>query len=178
MPEYIATQAQKALFAMQGRMKSSLGHIPPPLAIKMFDSYVLPILEYNCTFWSGAVEIPDIEKIQIGYLKNILGVRRQTPTLSVYAETGRFPLRIRQLLNTTSYWAKIKKLPSHDILHKCLKIQESLCNAGQNNWYSKLRKVMVEVDITDWQSLNPNQVINEVKLKLYTNEQTRILNDK
>ena len=177
MPEYIATQAQKALFAMQGRMKSSLGHIPPPLAIKMFDSYVLPILEYNCTFWSGAVEIPDIEKIQIGYLKNILGVRRQTPTLGVYAETGRFPLRIRQLLNTTSYWAKIKKLPSHDILHKCLKIQESLCNAGQNNWYSKLRKVMVEVDITDWQSLNPNQVINEVKLKLYTNEQTRILNE-
>ena len=176
MPEYIATQAQKALFAMQGRMKSSLGHIPPPLAIKMFDSYVLPILEYNCTFWSGTTEIPEIEKIQIGYLKNILGVRRQTPTLSVYAETGRFPLRTRQLLNTSSYWAKIMNLPSHDILNKCLKIQENLHNAGQSNWYSKLEKVMIETDITDWQSSNPNWVTKEVKLKLYANEQTRILN--
>ena len=47
MPEYLVNQAQKALFALQSRIKPSLGYIPPSLAIKMSDSYILPILEYN-----------------------------------------------------------------------------------------------------------------------------------
>ena len=176
MPEYIATQARKALFALQGHMKPSLGHISPPLAMKMFDSYVLPILEYNCTFWSSTVQIAEIEKIQIGYLKHILGVRRQTPTFGVYSDTGRFPLRIRQLLTTVNYWARIKNLPSNDILNKCLKIQQSLHNAGQNNWYSKLGKIMIEAGITNWSTVDTNLVIKEVRTKLYLNEQSKILN--
>ena len=40
MPEYLVNQAQKALFALQSRIKPSLGYIPPSLAIKMFDSYI------------------------------------------------------------------------------------------------------------------------------------------
>ena len=177
MPDYVATQAQKALFALQARMKPSLGHIPPPLAIKMFDSYVLPILEYNNTFWSGVREIPKIEKVQIGFLKNVLNVRRQTPTLGVYAETGRFPLRVRQQVNTINYWAKIKNLPSHDVLNKCLKIQENLSHLGQNNWYKKVVTIIVDANITDWLNMEPSSLAKQVKLNLYKNEQIKILNE-
>ena len=88
MSKYLITLAQKALFALQGKMSPSLGHISPLLAIKMFDSYILPILEYNSILWSRKTQIPDVEKIQLRYLKHILNVRRQTPTLAVYAETG------------------------------------------------------------------------------------------
>ena len=75
MGKYFATQAQKALFALQGDTKHSLGYITPKLAMKMFDTYILPILEYNCETWSNVKPIDDIEKIQIGYLKNMLGIR-------------------------------------------------------------------------------------------------------
>ena len=47
MPEHLMTQAQKALFALHNRTKSLPLDIPPPLAIKMFDTYILLILEYN-----------------------------------------------------------------------------------------------------------------------------------
>lgn len=95
MREYIATQAQKAHFALQGDTKHSLGYITPKLAVKMFDTYILPILEYTSEIWAELKPISDIEKIQLGYLKNMLGIRRRTPSLAVYCETGRFPLHIR-----------------------------------------------------------------------------------
>ena len=177
MPDYLATQAQKALFALSGRMKPSLGHISPSLAIKMFDSYVLPVLEYNSMFWSRTTEIPKIEKVQVGYLKHILNVRRQTPTLAVYAETGRFPLLLRQQMNTVNYWAKLKKLPNYDILNKCLQILEKLHNKGQNNWFSKIGQIMAGANIPEWVSGEPGLIAKDVKLKLYAKEQIKILNE-
>ena len=167
----------KGYLCTERRIKSSLGHIPPSTAIKMFDSYILPILEYNSTFWSTNSEILKIEKVQISYLKHVLNVRRQTPTVAVYAETGRFPLRLRQQLTTVNYWARLTNLPNQDVLNKCLKIQEKLHNAGQNNWYSKMRKVMTEVNLRDCQNAKPSSVSTEVKLKLYAKEQERIMNE-
>ena len=58
-----------------------------------------------------------------------------------------------------------------------LKIQEKLHNAGQNNWYSKMRKVMTEVNLRDCQNAKPSSVTTEVKLKLYAKEQERIINE-
>ena len=148
MPNYLVTQACKAIFALQGKMKPSLGYISPTLAIKMFDSYVLPILEYNNIFWFKNTQIPEIEKVQLRYLKNVLNVRRQTPTLAIYAETGRFPLIIRQKVTAVKYWARLQKMQNHDLLHKCMKIQETLHNDGQSNWYSKVMHVISESGLT------------------------------
>ena len=54
-----------------------------------------------------------------------------------------------------------------DVLHKCLKVQENLHNAGQNNWYSKIENILTMVDVTDWRSKEPSKVVKEVKLELY-----------
>ena len=128
-------------------------------------------------FWARNLQIPEMEKLQLGYLKNILNVRKQTPTLAVYAETGRFPLLIRQKLSTVNYWARLSKLPNYDILNKCLKIQEKLHLKGQNNWYSKAMHIITDAKITDWQTIDPNMLVKEIKLNLYTNEQSRILKE-
>lgn len=47
MCPYIITQAQKALFSLKCDTKENLGYIPATLAIQMFDTYILPILENN-----------------------------------------------------------------------------------------------------------------------------------
>jgi len=177
MSKYLITQAQKALFALQGKMSPSLGHISPLLAIKMFDSYILPILEYNSMLWSRHSQIPDVEKIQLRYLKHILNVRRQTPTLAVYAETGRFPLIIRQKLTTVNYWARLAKLPNYDILNKCLKVQEKLHEKGQRNWYSKVMDIITQSKVSEWQMTNLDSLIKTIKLNLYMTKQSRILNE-
>ena len=92
----LVTQAKKAIFALQGDTKQSLGCITSKLSLKMFDTFILPILEYNNEMWAGEKPINDLEKLQLGYLKNMLGVRKQTSALAVYSETGRFPLHVKQ----------------------------------------------------------------------------------
>ena len=82
-----------------------------------------------------------------------------SPTLAISAEIGRFPFKIRQQLTTVKYWARIKNLPTDDVLHKFLKIQENLHNAGQNNWYSKLENILTTVDVTDWCSKESSKVV-------------------
>jgi hypothetical protein len=176
MPVYLSTQANKAIFALQGKTKSALGYIPPALALKMFDTYILPILEYNNMLWATNKEIQILEKIQLSYLKRILGVRKQTPTIGVFAETGRFPLLIRQKISTLNYWARLAKLPDYDILNKCLKIQEILHTHGQDNYYSKVKHIIDYSEITDWSTKDPEKLVNEMRLKLYKKEQNRIIN--
>ena len=174
---HLITQAQKALFALRSKLKPALGHIPPLLAIKMFDSYILPILEYNSVLWSQNSPISEIEKVQLGYLKNVLNVRKQTPSLAVYAETGRFTLHIRQKLATVNYWARLQTMPNSEILNKCLKIQEKLHTNGQRNWYTKVKHIISEANIINWQALEPSVLTNKIKLVLYDNEKDRILHE-
>ena len=91
-------------------------------------------------------------KIQIGYLKRILGVRKQTATLAIYAETGRFPLHVRQKVDIVNYWARLSALPQDDILHQGLKIQESLHARGQSYWYSNVIHFIHKCGITNLES--------------------------
>ena len=116
-------------------------------------------------------------KIQIGYLKRILGVRKQTATLAIYAETGRFPLHVRQKVDIVNYWARLSALPQDNILHQCLKIQESLHARGQTNWYSNVIHIINKCGITNLESETSEALANRVKLNLYTYEQSRILNE-
>ena len=172
MTEYLATQAQKALFAIQGDTKETLGHISPLLSIKMFDTYILPILEYNSEIWANNTPVKELEKIQLKYLKYILGVRKQTPSLAVYGETGRFPLHIRQQIRMITYWAKLEKMPESNILAKCLIIQKSL----KNNWYDKMFNILSELfPYMDQNMFNPNVIVKRLKTKIYQTTQEKIL---
>ena len=47
--------------------------------------------------WASEKPINDLEKLQLGYLMNMFGVRKQTSTLAVHSETGRFPLHFKDL---------------------------------------------------------------------------------
>lgn len=125
--------------------------------------------------WAKNLSIQEVEKVQLEYLKNVLGVRRQTPTLAVYAETGRFPLLIRQKMSTINYWARICCLLEYDILHKCLTIQNNMHSKGVNCWFSKVVNIMKSCDTLNWEVEDPQTVVSKLKIHLYTNEQTRIL---
>ena len=89
--KYLADHVRKALFKIKQMTKQSLGRLSPKLAIKVFDSQILPILEYTCEIWGSTKETPEIEGFQLQYLKYMLGVKTQTSTVAVNAETGRFP---------------------------------------------------------------------------------------
>ena len=89
--------------------------------IKLFDSLVQPIVLYGCEIW-GFHKAGDIERVHVKFLKQILGVRRQTSNIAVYGEVGRVPLSILRKVRILKYWHKI--LTSNDtLLYKVYKQQ-------------------------------------------------------
>jgi hypothetical protein len=174
MWEYLSTQAQKALFTLKSDTKESLGYIPPQLAISMFDTYIRPILDYNSEIWSNVKPIPEIEAIQLTYLKNVLGVRKQTPTLAIYAETGRFPLITRQKLSTIKYWARSETMTADSKLRHCLNIQKQLHSQTKSSWFSKIVTITQSYNCifppADSSSKLYEDFVTNIKSKIYDNE--------
>ena len=101
--EYLINQAQKAMFQATRLSSPVVGKLSPPLAFKVFDSQILPILEYGAEIWSKGKSIDIMETFQLKFLKNVLWVRPQTPTDAIYAETGRLPLVIRHKFKVARY---------------------------------------------------------------------------
>ena len=70
------------------KYKHHLGQITPKLELKLYDSLIKPIYDY-CSEITMIPNIDAIEKLHhLGFLKGLLKVRKQTPTLAVYGETN------------------------------------------------------------------------------------------
>ena len=63
--------------------------------LKLFDSMVLPTLNYGCEIW-GFYPAPNVEAVHLNFLKQLLKVRSQTNSAMVYGELGRVPLIIKR----------------------------------------------------------------------------------
>jgi len=62
----------------------------------------------------------------------------------------------------THYWAKIKRLPNTDILHKCLKIQENIAVYAKKSWYDKVIHIINESQILDYDNLEPEKLASKI----------------
>jgi exonuclease III len=147
MYEHLATQAQKAMHAMKENIKSTVGYLPPNLNMKMFDTHVLPILEYNSEIWFPVKEIDIIERIQLRFLKNLLGVRIQTSNIAVLADTGRFPLVYRQQATALKYYHRLSSDNCPYLVKLCFDIQTSLYQSNHKCWLSRICQVVDPLNI-------------------------------
>ncbi len=89
--EYLCKAAKRAMFGLQRRCQH-LKIYDPVLKCKLFDTLVKPILCYCCEVWSvlgTKTALEGMERIQLGFLKILLGVQVHTKTLHVLAEFGR-----------------------------------------------------------------------------------------
>jgi hypothetical protein len=105
---HFANQSKRAIYKLKADVNENFGYLPFELSLKMFES------------------------VHLTYLKNSLGVGIHTCTHAVYAETGRFPLEIRQKISMIKYWFRIIHLPESHVLKKCYNTLYSLMNLGQN----------------------------------------------
>ena len=172
MYEHLGTQAQKAMFALKEKYKSTVGYLPPKLSMKMFDTLIMSILEYNSEIWFPLKEVEILEKIQMVFLKNMLGVRSKTSNLAVLADTGRFPLKVRQQISAIRYLERIKSNNCPSILLKnCYDIQNQLFQKSVNCWLSRLHKV------TDSLGINLNDNVNKIICTFYDKTHQKMLAD-
>ena len=135
--EYLCNSARKAMFAVLGRCHEL--HIQQPLLkLKLFDALVRPIMTYACEAWAimGAKGLLyDMEKIELRFLKMLLGVPQNTSSKLVYAEFGRLPLPHFWLQQSLKYLGRMLSLDD-DRLCKVAFLADSQAQPG---WYHGLK---------------------------------------
>ena len=173
MHQTLAVQGQRSLHLLYNNIKSTVGYLSPTLAIKMFDSHVLPILEYNSEIWFSIKKVNEIEKIQLKFLKNILGVRNQTSTIGLLADTGRFPMLTRQHISVIKYLDRMNNFQCPKLVRQCFEIQKQLHQSKSTCWYSRLVSMLCNYDIDITQNLD----LKFISSKIYDKSQAYLFQE-
>ena len=150
----------------------TVGKLSPPIAFKVFDSQLMPILEYGSEVWFSTREAhtAPMERFHLKFIKSTLNVRTQTATNAIYAETGRLPLQIRHQIQAIKYWIKILELTSDHPVKQAYYNLYNLDASGQRNWCTKIRNLLGELGyINIWNDQkvgNSVAVIKEIWVKM------------
>ena len=156
-------KACKAIFGLNVHIKDSIGYLPPDLAIKMFDKQIRPILDYASEIWYTGRQNYEIEKVHLGYLKFMLNVKTSTCTPAVYAESGRFPLEIKQKVQVIKYWKRLLDSKENTAIKNAYNSLYDSYELGQVNWCNSVKNILDESGLnSSWE----NQTISENEVRL------------
>ncbi len=137
---YILNSCSRALFKIK-RYGKQLGQLPPETALKLFDSLIIPLIDYGSEIWYKESIINKLETVHLRYLKRILKVRQQTSTLAVYGDLGRYPLKVRIQGNVLKYLHRLHNSPEDSVINKIVKMLQKYNDQGKSNWLTKAEKV-------------------------------------
>ena len=97
----LAEQSMKALFSLKSFFDIISLNVTEK--IKLFNCMIAPILNYGSEIWEFH-KGPNIEKIHLKFLKQILNVKQQTMDHMVYGELGRVPMIIIRKIRIVKFW--------------------------------------------------------------------------
>jgi hypothetical protein len=140
---YLADKALKASLATLKKV-SSVGYVNPKVGMHLFDTCVLPILDYASEIWYNGKQSDKIERAHLRFLKLILGVKSSTCTIALYGETGRFPVVLRHKIKLVQYWLRVQALPDTTIVKQVYTMLKNLGNIGYKTWTTNVENVLCE----------------------------------
>ena len=125
--------------------------------------------------------MPELEKVQLQYLKYMLWVKKK-PTLAIYAECGRFPLLVRQTLRLLKYWVKVKQCPQNSKLRDAYDAQTMMMQSGRQCWGTEVKKVLEKLGLDEYirsniHILKEKSLLNRIKEKMYKKEEERMMTE-
>ena len=108
----LVDQGNRALFGLKQVLHNN-SEIMPVTQLSLYNSLVIPVISYGCEIW-GFCEAHPLEKLHISFLKSILGVRKTTPTCTLYKELNVTNLQCLRLKRIVKFWLKVIKLSDSD----------------------------------------------------------------
>ena len=116
----LTIKANRAVFALNNKMKIS--NLPPKLALKVFQSQIMPILLYGAEVWGPYMDFDfslweqgKIERVQTQFIKRVLGCNIQTSNIMVRGEVGMRPLLLNVIRSVVAYTENIKNRPTSTV---------------------------------------------------------------
>ena len=134
-----ALAGRQALHTLRRRMAQS-GLQEPKLAMALFDEHVRPVMAYGVEIWGPQLMTAALsgrradacERVQLAFLRALLGVQDTCPTLTVLAETGRLPLAIQWVVQTTRFARRLVGLDDSRVVKQAFRDSLALAAQGGN----------------------------------------------
>ena len=116
--------ANRAMFSLLRKCRQL--NLPLDIQLELFEKCVHPILLYGCEIWA-CEKMDVISKLQLRFLKLILGVKVTTPTCMVLGEVGRYPIEIEAKCRMLGFWYGLCST-SHSESPKISNLMFQLCS--------------------------------------------------
>ena len=115
---FLIDKARKALFAMNRRTKN-LGPVPPEIAIYLFNSIIMPILQYGSEVWGvNKACWPLLDRMCLKYMRYVLGVKPSTSNIITFGECGIIPPSVKCKISSICFLNRIACLPDAMLVKK------------------------------------------------------------
>jgi len=90
--------------------------------------------------------MPEIEKVHTVCMKRFLNVSIHCSNVTLYADTGRYPLSINHKLRCVKYWLRLLKLDKARIAKQAYEMLLSLYESKQcsDSWVADIRTLLLE----------------------------------
>ena len=169
---YVSDKATKCSFSIS-RKCACIGHLTPKIAFQLFDSYVSPILSYAAEIWCKTKEIQCVERVQLRFIKYVLGVKDGTCTPAVLGETGRFPIHLTHIIKLVKYWLRLIQCQESKLVKKAYNVLRTLTEAGYSTWLSRVYELLETYNVTEYHCTNgtlekdPIQTLSDFKENVY-----------
>ena len=155
-------------------------NLPVKLAIKLFHTYISPIILYNVENWTILTEKKlnkqfkktdiydeiDTSKTDIIHrklLKNVIGVSKSCPNMALYGELGDLPLSLKGYRIMLNNWHRLKNLPNDSLLKKALFVNTEL----RTGWIQTVERLIKSFDLV----METNSVTHKFQEKTKKNIQ-------
>ena len=140
--DLLSRQAKKAAHSIF-RYQKSFGRFTPNDAFKLFDTMVKPIACYGAEIW-GYTYSEEIEKIQLIFCKQYIGLNSNTMDSFVLGESGRYCMAVSYMTQCIKYWTKLLQMHINRYPYQCYKMLRSLDEAGRVTWATHIRTLLFE----------------------------------
>ena len=156
-------QGNRAIFGLIKKARE--GHLPIDIQFDLFDKQILPKLLYGCEIW-GYRNLNTLEKLHLKFCKIVLKLKKSTPDIMVYGETGRCDLEYYASKRIINFWGTIacgKKSKLSYIIYNLCKQRYMRDIRSAPEWFVNLANMLNRFDI----NFIPNQeaIIKEVVKK-------------
>ena len=171
----------KAMFKVKSVVDREV--MSPLVSMDLFDKTVKPVCLYGSEIW-GQIPVSDtitpvelidklfkkipIEKINLSYLKWLLGVHKYSSNFAVLGDLGKYPFSVNIIINTIKYWSRLQvKRQYTSLLNDCLVEADTIYNNGGYSWSSWVN-ILLKLFNKNKINVNLSQVILNVKMTFKT----------
>jgi hypothetical protein len=149
----LSQKAMKAMFKLRGSLYQT--NTTPQTSLSLYDTLIRPIATYGCEVWGAFMkpvpklfdidckmyklfDEPVYEKLELKFMKSILGVNKRSVNAAVRGELGRYPMTIYVLKQVLKNWFRLANYHHDSILHDAYLCNMNLLNEGKKCWLQQI----------------------------------------